>query len=580
MKRREFLAAVAETSEPEGASPASSADQATGISPFANTSLPAVQRTTAGLEPYTGPWGADQILHLLRRTTFGPSHADFELLKTKSMFQAVDLLLTVPAEEVSAPLSYDARDTAIPLGSTWVNAVYRDPNNTTFDPSGVRRDSLKGWWTSLMLNQPLSIREKMVLFWHNHFVTEAADIPDPRYSYRYVALLRKNAMGNFKELARQITFDGAMLRYLNGFLNNKTAPDENYARELQELFTIGKGPQVGDGDYTNYTEQDVKAAAKVLTGWRIYQNPDGTVGTQTSSFDATRHDSGNKNFSYRYGNVTIIGGIDGPREVEDLLNMIFLQPETAKYICRKIYRWFVYYVIDSWTEVNIIAPLADILRANNYNILPVLRELLRSSHFFDSVNMSCMIKHPLDLVVGLCRSFAVPFPATDVVARYAMWRYLWSTANSVGMNIGDPPDVAGWKAYYQEPQYYETWINADTLTKRTAWTNRMASTGYSTSGAKIVIDPLAFVGLISVPSDPNILIDEAAQFLMGMPITASQKKFLKEEILIPGLPDYEWTAEWSLYVADPNNATARNAVKTKLQALLTFMMQMPEFQLM
>jgi uncharacterized protein (DUF1800 family) len=581
MKRREFLTGIATEPGPDALTPTQSSDQISSVSQFANTSLPKVQRTTAGLEPYTGVWGSEQTLHLLRRATFGPLRADLDNLKTKSMFQAVDLLTTVPPDEASAPLIYDSTDTAAAFGTTWVNALYKDPASTV-DPSGSRRNSLKGWWTSLMLNQPLSIREKMVLFWHNHFVTESLDIPDPRYSYRYVALLRQNALGNFKDLTRQITLDGAMLRYLNGYLNNKTAPDENYARELQELFTIGKGPQTGPGDYTNYTEDDVKAAARVLTGWRIYQNPDGTIGTQTSYYDGTRHDTGNKNFSYRYQNTTIVGDINGVREIDDLLNLIFVQPETAKFICRKLYRWFVYYVIDDWTELNIISPLADMLRTNSFNVLPVLKQLFKSAHFYDSVNMGCMIKDPLVHVLGTCRQFNIPFPTVGdgVVKQYNMWNYLWSTASNVGMILGDPPDVSGWKAYYQVPQYYEIWINADTLTKRTAWTNRMISSGYSTSGAKIIIDPMAFVQTVSNPSDPNILINEMTQFLMAVPLTVTQKQFLKEQILIPGLPDYEWTAEWSLYISNPTSPTALSAVKTKLQALLTFLMQMPEYHLM
>jgi uncharacterized protein (DUF1800 family) len=581
MKRREFLTTGLGESEPETPMSVQSADQSLSVSRFANTSLPSVRRTTAGLEPYTGAWGTEQILHLLRRTTFGPTRSDLNSLRTKTMFQAVDLLTTIGPDEPSAPLIYDVNDTAAPFGTTWVNALYK-ADAMAVDPSGSRRNSLKAWWTSLLLNQPFSIREKMVLFWHNHFVTETLDIPDPRYSYRYVTLLRKNALGNFKDLTRQITFDGAMLRYLNGYLNNKTAPDENYARELQELFTIGKGPQIGPGDYTNYTEDDVRAAARVLTGWRIYQNTDGTVGPQTSSFDATRHDTNNKYFSQRFQNTTIVGGIDGAREVDDLLNMIFLQPETAKYICRKIYRWFVYYVIDDWTELNVISQMANTLRNNNYSILPVMKELLKSAHFFDPVNMGCMIKDPLSHVLGTCRQFGVVFPtaADGVVKQYAMWNYLWNTASTVGMNIGDPPDVSGWKAYYQVPQYYQMWMNADTLTKRTAWTNRMITNGYSGSSAKIIIDPLGFVQTISDPSDPNVLIEETTQFLLALPLTAEQKRFMKEEILIPGLPDYEWTAEWSLYIADPNNTTAKNSVKSKLQALLTFIMRMPEYHLM
>ena len=205
--------------------------QETGKNPFINTSLPKVQRTTAGLEPYVGPFGLEQVLHLLRRTTFGASPADALVLRPKTCADAVDTLLTIPPDETTLPLLYSAgtKETTA-IGSTWVNA----PTN---DNSGGRTSSLKAWWLSLMLNEQTSLREKMVLFWHNHFVTALAITGDPRYGYRYTELLRKHALGNFKELTQAMSIEGAMLIYLNGSHNSKAAPDENYARELQELFT-------------------------------------------------------------------------------------------------------------------------------------------------------------------------------------------------------------------------------------------------------------------------------------------------------------------------------------------------------
>jgi len=572
MKRRDLLAAVIGDQESED--PPQQHDSL-AASPFANRKIPAVIRTTAGLEPYTGAFGNDQLLHLLRRTMFGPSRADVDLFKGKTMVQVVDQLLAVPPPETSVPVIYaTATNETIPIGSTWIDA-------TTNDNSGGRTASLKAWWLGLMLHQQPSIREKMVLFWHNHFVTATATVADPRFSYRYLDVLRRFALGGFKDLARQITIDGAMLRYLNGNRNSAAAPDENYARELQELFTIGKGPQVGPGDYTNYTEQDVKAAAKVLTGWRDLKNADGSVAASTSWFDVTKHDLTNKTFSYRYNNVVIIGSGDGMLEINGLLDMIFAQPETARFICRKLYRWFIYYVIDSWTELNIIEPLANTLRANNYQILPVLQLLFKSAHFFDPLNVGCIIKNPLDHTLGTCRQFSVVFPtASDGPAKqYGMWNYLVGQATAVQQTLGDPPDVSGWHAYYQEPQYHELWINSDTLPKRSAWTSRMVTSGFSTAGAKIIIDPIAYIQTLSDPGDPNVIINETAQYLFASPITDNQKAFLKN-VLIPGLPDYEWTIEWVTYIADPTNTTNLNAVKSKLAALLNFMMQMPEYQLM
>jgi uncharacterized protein (DUF1800 family) len=571
MKRRDLLAAVIGDQEPDD--PTAQQDPL-AASPFANRVVPTLARTTAGLEPYTGVFGTDQLLHLLRRTTFGPSRRDIDLFKGQTMSQVVDQLLAVPAAETSLPAIYAAATgETTPIGSTWINA-------TTNDNSGGRTASLRAWWVGLMLDQQPSIREKMVLFWHNHFVTATATVADPRFSYRYLDILRRFALANFKDLAREVTIDGAMLRYLNGNRNSASAPDENYARELQELFTIGKGPQVGPGDYTNYTEQDVKAAAKVLTGWRDTKNADGSVAVTTSRFDATKHDVTDKTFSYRYGNTVIKGGSDGMLELNGMLDMIFAEPETARFICRKLYRWFVYYVIDSWTEANIIEPLAGTLRSNSYQILPVLDLLFKSAHFFDPLNIGCVIKNPLDHAIGTCRLFAVSFPnAIDPAQQYGMWNYLVGQATALQQTLGDPPDVSGWHAYYQEPQYHELWINSDTLPKRSAWTTRMVTSGYSTAGAKIVIDPIGYVKTLSNPGDPNVIINEMSQYLFASPATDAQKAFLKN-VLIPGLPDYEWTIEWTTYLADPTNTTNLNAVKSKLTALLNFMMQMPEYQLM
>ena len=152
-------------------------------------------------------------------------------------------------------------------------------------------------------------------------------------------------------------------------------------------------------------------------------------------------------------------------------------------------------------------------------------------------------------------------------------------AENLQQLLHDPPNVAGWPAYYQTPQFYELWINSDTLPKRKAFTDAMGSTGYRVTSFTLVIDPIAFAQQVSVPSDPNVLIDEFVQYMFPVDITAPQKAFLKET-LIPGLPDYEWTIEWNDYLAHPTDQMKLDAVKTKLQALLRLMMSMAEYQLM
>jgi Protein of unknown function (DUF1800) len=162
--------------------------------------------------------------------------------------------------------------------------------------------------------------------------------------------------------------------------------------------------------------------------------------------------------------------------------------------------------------------------------------------------------------------------------QYKMWDYIRNQASSMGMDLGDPPNVAGWPAYYQIPTYYETWINSDSLPKRNSFTNRMATNGYSSSGYKLVADPVALAMSVSNPGDPNVIVTEWASFLLPFTLTQTQRDFLNDTLL-PGLPDYEWTVEWNAYINDPTNTAKLSAVKTKLQSLLAFMLNMAEFHL-
>jgi uncharacterized protein (DUF1800 family) len=529
-------------------------------------------RTFSGLTPYNGPWTSNEVAHLLKRTMFGAKPDDISFFLGMSMNQAVDLLLTIPATPPAPPvknypntnLPVTDPDYNIPLGSTWVTI------NTT-NADGLRTASFKAWWLGLMINQERNIREKMTLFWHNHFSTETNDIGRAIWAYNNNALCRQNALGNFKQMIKPITLDVAMLRYLNGYLNISTAPDENYGRELQELFTLGKE------NNPNYTEDDVKKAAKVLTGWKINNT------TNTFSFTASQHDTTSKQFSSFY-NTTIVGrtgATAGDLELTDLVNMIFSKStEVSRFIVKKLYRYFVYYKIDAATDANVIAPLAQLLVSNNWEIKPVLAALFKSEHFFDAVNQGCVIKSPIDLVVSTCREFGIVFPAaTDYVNVYNMWAYIQNYASVLQQNIGDPPDVAGWKAYYQEPQFHEIWINTDTLPKRNQFTDTMITSGYTRSGVKIVIDPVAFTKKLSNPSDPNILINDALRILYRIDISATSKAALKKQILLSNQDqDYYWTNAWNAYISNPINANYQ-VVFTRLRDLYKYFMNLSEYQL-
>ena len=534
-----------------------------------------LEPSSLSLSPYSGSWGFSQAAHLLRRTMFGATVQDITTVQAMTMSQAVDALLADDPTPIGNPLVWYHYDiNGVTQGQTWVDLPYDSGNDFN------RNESLAAWWLGLMLSQSISIREKMVLFWHNHFACGVVTVDDARYMYVQNTLLRNKALGNYKSLVKSITLDPAMLRYLSGNQNVRTAPNENYGRELQELFSIGKGAEVAVGDYTTYTEADVKAAARVLTGWKDDQK------TITPVFTPADHDSTDKQFSQRYGNQVIKGQSDksgAAQEIDDLLKMIFAQEETAKYICRKLFRWFVDYVIDDAIEQQVIAPLAQTLITNNFEILPVLSELFKSTMFYDAAFVGCVIKTPMDLIIGSIRVLDVVMPVKDVViSQYYGWIGLRQTGASQQMKLLEPPNVAGWPAYYQTPHYHELWINSATLNSRITFLEQIVTNKYSIAVQTYYmtsIDPTVFAKRTSDPTNPDTLIADWAKFLLPTPLTADQLTTL-HNVFLPGLPNYEWAAEWSAFLGSPNDSAKKMAVSNKLTTLLKYMLELAEYQLM
>ncbi len=558
MDRREFLTAG------KRSKPALSAKKSSGA------------RTSSGIAPYSGPWTKNEVVHLLKRTMFGAKPADVFYFMGKTMSEAIDELLN-PLDTLPTPplKDYDGTgattpDNDVTAGTTWINSVNNDGTIQS-----RRRASLKKWWTGIMINQDRSIREKITLFWHNHFATETVDVGNANLIYKHVNLLRSNALGNFKQMVRDITLDPAMLIYLNGRYNTASAPDENYSRELQELFTIGKE------NNPNYSENDVKAAARVLTGWQVNQS----VNTFPSYFTSSRHDATNKQFSSFYNNTVITGrtgATAGDLELTDLLNMIFNKNvEVSRFIAKKLYRFFVHSEVDAATQLNVIDPMALQLRSGNWEIKPVLSLLLKSEHFFDYLNQGAQIKAPLDHIIPICREWNIVFPnpVTEYADAYGMWNYVMSVAANAQQNIGDPPNVAGWPAYYQAPQFYELWVNTDTLPKRNQFSDLMIGNGYSRNGKKIVIDAVEFTKTLPNASDPNQLILDVLDIIFQMPLLQASRDQLKKDFLLSGQDqDYYWTNAWQAYLASPTTANF-NIVNPRLRGLYKYFMNLAEYQL-
>ncbi len=519
-------------------------------------------RSASGIAPYGGPWTVNEVEHLLKRTMFGASKADVDYFLTRSVNEAVDELIN-NVSQPSPPLidyglledegvMYD--DLGVRQGETWVN----DPNlasspNIRFAIVGARRASLKKWWMGVIANQQRSIQEKMVVFWHHHFSIQESEVQFSDYLYRHHSLLRTHALGNVKTLVREVTIDPAMLIHLNGHLNSKRAPDENYARELQELFTVGKDLDAA------FTENDVIAAARVLSGWRIDTNPLRTF------LALSEHDTGNKTFSSFYNNTTITGSTSEFGELDALMNMIFANDEVAKFITRKIYRWFVYYDIDEAIETNVITPLATILRSSNYDIKPMLAALLKSEHFFDADNRACYIKTPLDFVIGTLREFNVSIPAyTNWQTGYAFFEKLFSSAGDMQQILFQPPDVSGWPTYHQEPMFYELWVNSNSLPRRADFTDALIEDD--------ILDLRTFAGYSSNPANPDTLINDVTQLLLRYPLSDNSKNYIKTKFLLNNSTDNSvWTNAWN-----SNNATV---IDPSLKEMFKFLLNLPEYHL-
>lgn len=577
---------------------------------------------TSGLAPYTGAWTSWEVNHLLRRLSFGAKRADITALLALTVSDAVDSLLTfsaTPANPSPTPLYFNGINYADTLGSGTGTPVvsggvaqaadWTTSNLTGYPPFGPnysRRISLEYWNWGVIINDAKSIREKMQQFWH-HFIPinfeslENSEQNSAIMSYEYMKLLRQNALGNFKTLIKAISKTPAMLVYLSNQYSTAAVPNENFARELLELFAMGKTPT------QNYTEPDIIAASKVFSGWRVPTFIAAT--TPASAFNSVYHNQTNKVFSSNFvsasfptATINNQTGVNGANEFDQFFDMLFAaQANTiAKYICRRLYRYFVYYDIDANIETNVIVPLSATLISNNWEMLPVVKQLFKSQHFFDMANRGVMIKSPIDYLSGIIRTLNVNTTATIINitsnptnpntslldTQYFTWRYFQDYSDgNLGQGIGAPPNVAGWKAYYQGPTYYQNWINSETIQKRaTIITSVLSNNGFSTyQGAPVNVDLIAFVQQFgnTIASDPALLVNEVVKSLLAVDIPATYKTSqLKNIELLNYQADTYWTGIWNLYVSTPTNTTNTNLVKTRLRVLFTAVMQLAEFQLM
>lgn len=541
----------------------------------------------ASLNAKTGALGRRLAAHLLRRTSYQFTRERIELFATKTADEAVDELMNLTPLVVEQPIDYLN-------GQPWINPVVGSPSTNAF-----KRLYVTSWWVNEALHDP-SIGHKMMFFLHSNFVTNYGGTKSHEL-FDYLALLRYYALGNFKELALKMTLNPMMLRYLDGTYNTKNNPNENYAREFFELFTIGKGPQIGEGNYTNYTEEDVQAAARVLTGIKAsaynerhdYVDADNNIPTGYYTYDL--HATSDKTFSSAFQNTVISGAVDEAdmtRELEDFVDMVFAQDETARFICRKLYRFFVSGKIDAEIETDIIEPLAAVFRDNNYELLPVLTTLLKSQHFYDeddSTNsdeiIGSLFKTPLDIVLNIISYFKLEIPdaLTDPENHYLNFyggSVIVDQLERSHLRLFRPDSVAGYPAFFQQPNWHREWFSSSSIVARYGIADRFIK-GYSSDGGfnlgGVKLDVVDFVrNNISDPFNSFTVISELLEDMTCETIPSQRFGYFLLEIFLDDIDLNDWTIEWARYVATEDDVEVRIA----LERLVKHMLFSPEFQLM
>jgi uncharacterized protein (DUF1800 family) len=370
--------------------------------------------------------GYEGARHLLNRTGFGATDAEVAEFAALDRAVAVERLIASARREASVapPAFVDAP----------FEPYYRLRNMTAEERMAAQRrlaqDSfeLRAWWLREMAETPSPLTERMTLFWHNHFATSQQKVRSLQLMYRQNALLRREALGNFATLLHAIAKDPAMLVYLDNAGSRRQAPNENFAREVMELFTLGEG---------HYGEPDVKEAARAFTGWSLDR--------ETGEFTYRRiwHD---------YGQKTVLG-TTGRLDGDEVLDVLLARPETARFIAAKLWRELVSPTPDA-AEVS---RWATVFRDAKYEVKPLLRVALNSEAFWSPANRGALVKSPVDLVVGTLRTFGIrPGDLRPAVFACA----------ALGQNPFAPPNVKGWAGG-------DAWIDSATLLGRRQFVDRV-----------------------------------------------------------------------------------------------------------
>lgn len=379
-------------------------------------------------------WDEVRARHLLNRAGFGVPVSAVRRLAAMPPDRAVAAFVDYETTPDTLPPPDDLPETPDfrTLRRTMEGMSEQERQALRRKRMGEDRAAIQGlqrWWLERMCRSQRPLEEKMTLFWHGHFVTSAEKVRDPRQNLEMNRVLRAHATGGFRSLLGAVARCPAMLRYLDNMQSTRARPNENWARELLELFTLGIG---------NYTEEDIRAAARAFTGW--------TVRDGAFHFNERQHDPGTKTFL----------GRTGPLGGDDVMDRILEQPACARHLCGRLWRFFAH----DEPEPEIVEGLAATLREGGHQMKPVLRRLFSSRAFFSDRVMFSQIKSPAQLTVNLHVLLDVPLPEQPPVAQLAM--------RAMGQDLLYPPNVKGWDGG-------RAWINTDTLLVRANYAGHLVS---------------------------------------------------------------------------------------------------------
>ncbi|HVN69816.1 MAG TPA: DUF1800 domain-containing protein [Candidatus Binatia bacterium] len=356
------------------------------------------------LQPYRERLGERAAAHLLRRAGFGGTPDEVRRYAAMRGTDAAAALVVLPRTDAIAP-----------------------PDVLGESGRPLRRIAeLQLWWLNRMLATPAPLQEKMTLYFHGHFTSRATPLY-PWITYNQNALFRRYALGNLRELTRSVSKDAAMLIYLNGAQNVAAHPNENYARELMELFTLG---------VDNYTENDVRESARAWTGWRVDRR------TDTVTFDPARHDYGKKTFL----------GQSGDFDGDDIVRIIFEQAQCARFFAASLLGLFVY----DDPEPQLVEEVAALLRRHDFELTPVVSAILSSNVFYSDRAYRALVKSPVEFVIGTYKTLGLT--AMDQSALPALAQ--------MGQRLYFPPSVAGWPGG-------KNWLTSGTMIARQNFLTRL-----------------------------------------------------------------------------------------------------------